>query len=137
MSGIKNKSIFRLGFMDNQYNKISDDSQLSVSANKLIKALRTLDAIWGIEIQKNQGLLQNRYKLYKHRYKLYKRKKLIVRAKLLRKRRIKQQRLQHKLQIEQQQIVQKLLEAQFVNKLSLQKEQNYRTIRSNKLYFGS
>lgn len=130
MSGIKNKSIFRLGFMNNQYNKISDDSQLSVSANKLIKALRTLDAIWGIEIQKNQGLLQNRYKLYK-------RKKLIVRAKLLRKRRIKQQRLQHKLQIEQQQIVQKLLESQFVNQVSLQKEQNYRTIRSNKLYFGS
>jgi len=130
VSGIKNKSIFRLGFMNNQYNKISDDSQLSVSANKLIKALRTLDAIWGIEIQKNQGLLQNRYKLYK-------RKKLIVRAKLLRKRRIKQQRLQHKLQIEQQQIVQKLLESQFVNQVSLQKEQNYRTIRSNKLYFGS
>ncbi len=116
--------------MNNQYNKISDDSQLSVSANKLIKALRTLDAICGIEIQKNQGLLQNRYRLYK-------RKKLIVRAKLLRKRRIKQQRLQHKLQIEQQQIVQKLLESQFVNQLSLQKEQNYRTIRSNKLYFGS
>jgi len=130
VSGIKNKSIFRLGFMGNQYNKISDDSQLSVSANKLIKALRTLDAIWGIEIQKNQGLLQNRYKLYK-------RKKLIVRAKLLRKRRIKQQRLQHKLQIEQQQIVQKLLESQFVNQVNLQKEQNYRTIRSNKLYFGS
>lgn len=107
--------------MHDQYNKNFDDPQSNVSINKLINLLKILDAIWGIKKTKHQKVLRQRHKVLKLR------KKLAIRAKLLIKRRKKQQRLQ-KVAAWQQ-----FVDHQNSDQQDLLKKTNYNKIISNKL----